>query len=359
MDMYLVGGAVRDQLLGRNVEERDWVVVGAHPEELVKQGYRQVGKDFPVFLHPESHEEYALARTERKTGHGYTGFSCYAAPDVSLEDDLKRRDLTINAMAMTPEGKLVDPFHGQTDLQHKQLRHVSEAFAEDPVRILRAARFAAQLPGFEVQPDTMALMQGMVKDGEAKHLVPERIWKECEKAMHAVEPCRFFEVLQQTGLLQDLSHSIEIAWQDLKTAAAHSEQATIRFACTWHRGDSDAVAELCQTWRAPKVHTALAILLCKHRDNLLRSPRAASDVLSTLQQCDAFRRPKRFDSLLIAAKACSSEPTPHIQSFWQGALASCEEIDMATITQAPKDHSIQRAVQQARTAKIDAFLKNH
>src|SRR2546421_148642 len=198
---YVVGGAVRDELLGLPVKDRDYVVVGATPDEMVKAGYKPVGKDFPVFLHPETHEEYALARTERKSGRGYKGFTVYATPDVTLEDDLRRRDLTINAMAKDESGALIDPFHGKEDLAKGVLRHVSEAFAEDPVRILRVARFAARF-GFSVAAETMALMRRMVDSGEADYLVAERVWQEFAKGLAEPHPEKMFEVLESSGLLQ-------------------------------------------------------------------------------------------------------------------------------------------------------------
>lgn len=201
--IYLVGGAVRDQLLGRLVKERDWVVVGATPEAMLALGYRPVGKDFPVFLHPETHEEYALARTERKIGPGYHGFACTASPDVTLEEDLKRRDLTINAIAQTPSGDIIDPYGGVQDIQDRVLRHVSPAFVEDPVRILRLARFAARYSGlgFYVAPETRVLMQQMVMQGEVDHLVAERVWQELERALGEAEPGQFFEVLRSCSAL--------------------------------------------------------------------------------------------------------------------------------------------------------------
>src|SRR5690606_3983765 len=195
MDVYLVGGAVRDELLGLPVRERDWCVVGATPGEMRDLGYRQVGKDFPVFLHPETGEEYALARTERKTGPGYHGFEFRSSPDVTIEDDLRRRDLTVNAMAKDASGRLIDPFNGRRDLEQRVLRHVSDSFAEDPVRILRVAKFAARLApyGFVTADETMALMAAMVENGEADELVPHRVWKECEAALGAARPRVFFE----------------------------------------------------------------------------------------------------------------------------------------------------------------------
>ena len=195
MEVYLVGGAVRDELMGRPVHERDWVVVGGSPEALISAGYQPVGKGFPVFLHPTTHEEYALARTERKTAAGYHGFQFYAAPEVTLEDDLRRRDLTINAMAKSTDGKIIDPFHGREDLQRCLLRHVSPAFAEDPVRLLRVARFAARYPHFQIAQETWKLMRAMVEAGGVNALVPERVWQETVRALSEAAPCRFFEVL--------------------------------------------------------------------------------------------------------------------------------------------------------------------
>src|ERR671939_1527367 len=203
MEIYAVGGAVRDELLGLPVQDRDYVVVGATPEEMIALGFKPVGRDFPVFLHPETHEEYALARTERKSGRGYKGFSVHASPDVTLEEDLRRRDLTINAMAKAEDGTLIDPYGGKRDLEQRILRHVSEAFAEDPVRILRVARFAARF-GFRVAPETMALMKQMVASGEADYLVAERVWQEFAKGLMEREPERMFEVLEACSLQKKL-----------------------------------------------------------------------------------------------------------------------------------------------------------
>jgi len=203
LDCYLVGGAVRDEMLGREVHDRDWVVVGSTPKQMRRRGFLKVGRDFPVFLHPRTHEEYALARTERKQGEGHTGFTVTADPSVTLEDDLKRRDLTINAMARTPEGELVDPYAGARDLQERRLRHVSDAFVEDPLRVFRVARFAAQLPGFQVAPDTAKLMCEMVARGELRTLSAERVWQELEKALEAPDPEGFFRVLTDCGGLAD------------------------------------------------------------------------------------------------------------------------------------------------------------
>ncbi|EKD92292.1 MAG: hypothetical protein ACD_29C00083G0003, partial [uncultured bacterium] len=201
MKVFLVGGAVRDELLGRSITERDWVVVGSSPEELIASNFQPVGKDFPVFLHPKTHEEYALARTERKTGRGYKGFHFYTSPNVTLEEDLERRDLTINAMAKSESGQFIDLFGGQADLKAKLLHHVSPAFSEDPVRVLRVARFAALLPNFQVHPETNRLMSHMVQQGEIDALVSERVWKELSRALENENPCRFFEVLDACGAL--------------------------------------------------------------------------------------------------------------------------------------------------------------
>jgi len=248
MEIYLVGGAVRDLLLGLPVKERDWVVVGSTPEEMIELGYTRVGKDFPVFLHPETREEYALARTERKTGPGYTGFDFHAAPDVSLEEDLQRRDLTINAMAENADGELIDPYDGRNDLDLGRLRHVSPAFAEDPVRILRVARFAARFAqwGFSVAHDTNALMRNMVAAGEVDHLVPERVWAELAKALAYDNPEKFFTVLHGCNALTVLFPEIEADYattdrahagsdlptclQTLKQCAAASRNTRVRFA---------------------------------------------------------------------------------------------------------------------------------
>ena len=224
MQIYLVGGAVRDQLLGLEVVERDWVVVGASVEQMLALGYQQVGKDFPVFLHPETKEEYALARTERKTGSGYTGFSVHAAADVTLEEDLQRRDLTINAMAQTDSGQIIDPFDGQADLAQGVLRHVSPAFSEDPVRILRAARFAARFGrwGFHVAHSTNRLMRAMVAAGEIDALVPERVWKETQRALATEQPLRFFQALLGCNAFTRLFPELAPLFHTATSPAAHS-----------------------------------------------------------------------------------------------------------------------------------------
>lgn len=302
MEIFLVGGAVRDELLDRPVFERDWVVVGATPEELIALNFQPVGRDFPVFLHPETHEEYALARTERKTSKGYKGFAFYATPDVTLVEDLKRRDLTINAMAKSKEGKIIDPYNGQADLKSHWLRHVSDAFAEDPVRILRIGRFASMLPDFNVHPDTNRLMHDMVKAGEVDALVAERVWKELSRALMTKAPERFFEVLEQC-------HALPILFPELvdntpgitalKAAVSKQHNDLIRFAALLHNLEPKQVQSLCNRYRLPKEYTDLALLVSRYLKcykNLNSSN--AKDFLDLLRATDAFRRPQRFFDFL-------------------------------------------------------------
>ncbi|HVJ25829.1 MAG TPA: multifunctional CCA tRNA nucleotidyl transferase/2'3'-cyclic phosphodiesterase/2'nucleotidase/phosphatase, partial [Burkholderiales bacterium] len=292
MKIYLVGGAVRDELLGLPVKERDYVVVGATPEEMVAKGFKPVGKDFPVFLHPNTHEEYALARTERKSGRGYKGFQVHASPEVTLEEDLKRRDLTINAIAKAEDGALIDPFGGRKDLDAKVLRHVSEAFAEDPVRILRVARFAARF-GFKVHEGTMELMRRMVESGEADFLVPERVWQEFSRGLAEAHPERMFEVLERSGLSRKLLPEL----QRIPAALSKASSLPVRFALlTWGK---DATA-LCDRLRAPNEVRELALTAHRVRDKLKSA--TPEDLLELLKRADAFRRPDRFAELLEAAR---------------------------------------------------------
>jgi len=269
MKIYLVGGAVRDRLLGLAVKEKDWVVVGATPQQMLAQGFQQVGKEFPVFLHPKTHEEYALARMERKTGPGYKGFSFDTAPSVTLEEDLRRRDLTINAMAETEDGTLIDPYHGKKDLDAKRLRHVSAAFSEDPVRILRVARFAARYAylGFHVAPETMVLMREMVTSGEVNALVPERVWKELERALSEKNPEVFFGVLEECGALAVLFPELtqaSVGMAALKQAVLLTEDTIVRFAALLHAGTKDTINTLCKRYRAPNEYQKLALLVALH-----------------------------------------------------------------------------------------------
>ena len=344
MQIYLVGGAVRDQLLNYPHKEQDYVVVGATPEQMLAQGYRLVGKDFPVFLHPHTHAEYALARTERKIGPGYTGFTCYAAPDVTLEDDLKRRDLTINAMAQTPDGKIIDPYGGLQDLKNKLLRHVSPAFAEDPVRILRTARFAARYAhlGFTVAAETMQLMRAMVRAGEINALVAERVWQELQRALTEQTPAEFIKVLRACGALKILFPEIEQLfgvpnppkWHPeidtgihtlmaLTQAAQLSADPGLRFAALvhdlgkgatpfteWpsHPGHEERGVELiralCKRYLVPNDYQELAVLTSRYHTHCHRvSELKPATLLTTLEKLDAFRRPARFKLFLLACEA--------------------------------------------------------
>jgi tRNA nucleotidyltransferase (CCA-adding enzyme) len=339
--VYQVGGCVRDGLLGLPVKDRDWVVVGATAGEMRALGFRQVGKDFPVFLHPETHEEYALARTERKTGPGYHGFTVHASPEVPLEEDLRRRDLTINAMARAEDGTLVDPFGGREDLAHGVLRHVSPAFVEDPVRILRVARFAARY-GFSVAQETGALLEAMVRAGEVDALVPERVWAELQAALGEREPPRFFAVLRDCGALARLLPEIEALFgvpqpaehhpevdtgehvmRVLEQAARLSREPVVRFAALVHDLGKGAtprsewprhigheergvalVEGLCDRFRAPREYRELGVLTARfhgrcHRALELR----AATVVDLLERLDALRRPERFERFLLACEA--------------------------------------------------------
>lgn len=311
MKTYLVGGAVRDQLLGLPIQERDFVVVGATPEEMLAQGFKQVGKDFPVFLHPETHEEYALARTERKTGKGYTGFAFYAAPNVTLEDDLKRRDLTINAMAQDEQGKIIDPYHGQEDLKNRYLRHVSAAFIEDPVRILRVARFAARFTQFEVHPETLQLMREMVRSGEVDALVPERVWQEFSRALQEKSPQRFLEVLQSCGALEKLFPEIYDFSQGnilLSQMAALTHDPVVRFASLWINTSPESVAQFCLRNRVPSEYRDLATLIAKYQRDFLNLISATPEnILSLLEKVDAFRRPERFLQFLQVCRILTED----------------------------------------------------
>lgn len=344
MQVYLVGGAVRDELLNRKVGERDWVVVGATPEEMLRLGYRQVGREFPVFLHPQSNEEYALARLERKSGAGYRGFVTDPSPSVTLEQDLKRRDLTINAMARAADGTLIDPYGGRRDLERRVLRHVSEAFAEDPLRILRVARFAARFAhlGFGVAEETLELMRSMVRAGEVRALVPERVWQETERALRETRPVVYFEVLRGCGALAEVFPEIEALfgvpqpeqWHPevdtgvhtlmvLDMAARLSPLSSVRFAalthdlgkaCTprakWprHAGHETAsvrlVNELCARLRIPNDHRDLAVLVARHHGVVHRALELRpATILELLEHTDALRRPERFESFLLACEA--------------------------------------------------------
>ena len=296
MDIYLVGGAVRDNMLKLPVEERDWVVVGATPDELTTQGYRSVGKDFPVFLHPTTQEEYALARTERKSGAGHRGFVCDANAEVTLEQDLARRDLTINAIAQSPAGELIDPYGGLNDLQARILRHVSPAFVEDPLRILRVARFLARFEplGFNIAPETMALMQAMIAEGAIRELTPERVFMECEKALKALAPAAFFKLLEKLGANQFLWPEVTDLTR-LSQLCQRTTQPEFRFAALF-LGVSEAQATArCRALKAPNRYTELVLMISRGYTTWLNLDQLdASEILSHFYQLDAFRRDERY-----------------------------------------------------------------
>jgi tRNA nucleotidyltransferase (CCA-adding enzyme) len=340
---YVVGGAVRDELLGLPVKDRDHVVVGATPEEMERLGYKPVGKDFPVFLHPKTHEEYALARTERKSGRGYKGFTVHASPEVTLEEDLRRRDLTINAIAKDEHGRLIDPFGGRKDLEGKILRHVSEAFAEDPVRILRVARFAARF-GFDVAPETMALMKRMVASGETDYLVPERFWQEFSKGLMEREPQRMFGVLEACGLRQKLL-------PELEAIGALEGTLAQRFArLAWPLKESEVEA-LCERLKVPGEVRELALLACRNhvalRASRLATPQA---LLELLRRTDAFRRPERFQDLLAVARR--DEPVIDTSRL-EKAFAAAAAVDAGAIAgKASSPQEIARLIDQARADAI-------
>jgi tRNA nucleotidyltransferase (CCA-adding enzyme) len=362
MDIYLVGGAVRDKLLGIPVKDRDWVVVGATPEEMLSLGYRQVGADFPVFLHPRTHEEYALARTERKQGQGYHGFAVYSAPDVTLEDDLERRDLTINAMAMTEDGTLIDPFDGQQDLENRQLRHVSKAFAEDPLRILRAARFAARFHhlGFRVADDTMALMRSMVAGGEVRHLVPERVWQEVQRALHEITPVTFFEVLKTTGALADLIPELaddETAFRTAMAALAGSAEQELatecRCAALLHPLSREQVSDRAAALKAPNDCRDLSRLVVALAPVIRQRSLTADTVLELFNQADAWRRPDRF-GLLLETLACLPDGLDSgTRSKLEQAMEGARSVDARSLmAQGFKGKELGEAIGRERLRRI-------
>jgi tRNA nucleotidyltransferase (CCA-adding enzyme) len=379
MRIFSVGGAVRDELLGLPVQDRDFVVVGASPEEMLARGFRPVGKDFPVFLHPVTHEEYALARTERKAGHGYKGFTFHASPEVTLEEDLARRDLTINAIARSDDGTLIDPFGGIDDLEKRILRHVGPAFAEDPVRILRVARFTARFGEFSIAAETMLLMRQMVEDGEADHLVAERVWQELARGLMEKAPSRMIGTLRDCGALGHLLPALDKLFGVPQRADYHPEIDTgahvllaldyaaradfglpVRFAVLLHdlgkgltpeaelprhvgheeRG-FDLVKDACARLRPPAECRDLALLMARYHGDVRRVPKMrASTVVRLLEKTDALRRPQRFRRLLDAC-ACDfrgrlgwqDRPAPASEMF-PLALEAAQSVDAAAIARA-------------------------
>ena len=417
MQIYMVGGAVRDRLLGLPVQDHDWVVVGATPEQMVDAGYLPVGKDFPVFLHPDSREEYALARTERKSGRGYKGFTVFTSPDVTLEEDLARRDLTINSIAACADWTsaggqlgskvdLIDPFGGQRDLQAKVLRHVTDAFREDPVRILRLARFAARFHDFSIAPETMALLREMVADGEADHLVPERVWQELSRGLMEAHPARMFEVLRECGALAVVLPELNRLWGVPQRAEYHPEVDTgvhvmmvlqmaarlgaslpVRWACLMHdlgkgttpadvlprhigheQRSSKLLRTVGQRLRVPTDCTELADVVAREHGNIHRSGDLnAAALVRLLERCDAFRKPARFADALLACE-CDARgrlgmeedaypQRPHLLA----ALAAAQGVDTASVAQAAVDRgargdAIGKAVATARAQAVQAWL---
>ena len=325
LQVYLVGGAIRDKLLGLQVKERDWVVIGASRKQMLKLGYREVGNSFPVFLHPETSEEYALARTETKTGPGYKGFKVDASADVTLEEDLLRRDLTINAMAENPAGGLIDPYGGRQDLEARVLRHVSPAFVEDPVRVLRVARFQARLAGlnFRIAPETMALMKQIVDNGEIDNLVAERIWQELHKSLLTTQPWQFFVTLAACGAISRILAPAEPVLDEcnraLRCASSHSDDPVVRFAAWAAPIDLAGIRSTCEHLKTPREYTDLAVLTHQYSDFFQQSTQLPPpEVLDGFKALDAFRRPERFEQFLLAAEAVSraqpgKEHWPHPQ----------------------------------------------
>jgi tRNA nucleotidyltransferase (CCA-adding enzyme) len=401
---YLVGGAVRDSLLGYPFHERDWVVVGATPQQMLDAGYQQVGKDFPVFLHPQTKEEHALARTERKSGKGYTGFSVYAAPDVTLEQDLKRRDLTINAIAQADNGSLVDPFGGVDDIKHKILRHVSDAFAEDPLRVLRVARFYARYAhlGFTVAAETQALMQQL--SSELNTLTPERVWQETAKALSEQTPQAFFQLLYDTGALQTLMPELAALWgvpqppqwhpeidtgvhtlMVLQQAALLSPRLDIRFAALVHdlgkgvtkpelwpahhgheRTGLPLIKQLCERLRVPNDCRELALLVCEYHQLVHRARELkSSTVLKLFEAIDLWRKPERLDAILLCCTAdlrgrTGFEQADYPQASYLQALATAARSTNARdlVAQGLTGEAIKQGLQKARLNSIKAAKAN-
>jgi tRNA nucleotidyltransferase (CCA-adding enzyme) len=363
MRTFRVGGSVRDELLGLEVQDQDHVVVGANPDEMVKRGFRPVGADFPVFLHPETHEEYALARTERKTAPGYRGFVFHADAGVTLEEDLRRRDLTINAMARGEDGKLVDPYGGERDLRAGVLRHVSEAFAEDPVRILRVARFAARF-GFAIAPETMELMRRMVAAGEADALVPERVWQELARGLMEKSPSRMIAVLRECGALARILPEVDRSFDRpevpealamrLDRAAARGYALAVRFALLVLDLKPEEAARLAERVNAPSDCRELALLAIRERDSIATCYLDADATLEVLERSDAFRRPERLDRLLEVAECDSHADAPESygpRRQLRRALEAARQVDAGAVAREnPRD--IPGALRRARLAAI-------
>lgn len=361
MKTYLVGGAVRDKLLQEAVSERDWVVVGATPEELLKQGYKPVGRDFPVFLHPDTKEEYALARTERKTSSGHRGFVCDANPNVTLEEDLARRDLTINAIAEDEHGKLIDPYGGAQDIERKLLKHVSQAFVEDPLRVLRVARFAARFKklGFQVAKETRLLMQSMTDSGELQSLTPERVWQEWYKSLQTDSPAEFIRVLHDVGALTVIfpelnGSALEQSLLSLKVVAGHSLDASTRLAAFMrHLASKDRIEALCMRLKVPKKFMQRAVL-AHALGGIIQTleMKDAEAVVTAIEKVDAFRKPERFQALL-----CACEVSTIASHLWQTVLEAASSVDASELVQRGlKGASMKTALHQARVSAVQDCL---
>jgi tRNA nucleotidyltransferase (CCA-adding enzyme) len=362
MKIYLVGGAVRDELLGRPVKECDWVVVGAMPDQLLHLGFKPVGKDFPVFLHPKTHEEYALARTERKINKGYKGFTFYTSPDVSLEEDLLRRDLTINAMAKDEHDRIIDPYGGRRDLAEKKLHHVSSAFVEDPVRILRLARFAAKLPDFSIHSDTLQLMQKMVGMGEVNALVPERVWQELFRALTEVAPWRFLNVLIDAKALSilfpEIKKSFQLASARLTKVAALTDSPMLRFSALLSPLKKDQIEALCKRYRVPASYRNLSILVSREYVHYMRLDiQNGSSILKFLNALDALRRPMRFRQCLeLYYMFDSQQKTKTMNHVLLRSLNVVKKVDTAPLlAKELKGLAFAKALEKAR---IDAIEDN-
>ncbi|MBS0610448.1 MAG: multifunctional CCA addition/repair protein [Proteobacteria bacterium] len=410
MQIYMVGGAVRDRLLGRPVNDHDWVVVGARPEDMLARGFVPVGRDFPVFLHPETHEEYALARTERKSGRGYRGFVVQTSPDVTLEEDLSRRDLTINAIASSEDrlgaGAIFDPYGGARDLEHRVLRHVTDAFREDPVRILRVARFAARFADFAVAPETLQLMREMVQAGEADHLVAERVWQELSRGLMEDQPTRMFDVLRDCGALTVVLPELDRLWgvpqrpeyhpevdtgvhvmMVLNMAARLSAPLAVRFACLVHdlgkgttptdmlprhigheQRSARLLKDLCERLRVPVDCRELADVVAREHGNIHKSGElGAGALVRLLERCDAIRKPERFDHILLACECDARgrlgfEDAPYPQRpRLLAALAAVLDVATAPIAAAAAARGLQGAqvgaqIHQARVRAVAEAL---
>lgn len=360
MKVYLVGGAVRDKLLGLPIKERDWVVVGATPQEMLEQGFKKVGRDFPVFLHPKTHEEYALARTERKTGKGYTGFVCYSDPTVTLADDLQRRDLTINAIAQDADGKIIDPYGGCKDLKNHLLRHVSAAFTEDPVRILRVARFAARLGDFKVAANTNSLMQTMLASGEVDFLVPERVWQELDRALQESYPTRFFTVLKNCRALAKLfseisDHLIPIK-KALRSVVSLSQDSKVRFAAIAFNLDQIELKKLSNQYRLPNAYRELALLTIRiknERDDRLAE---AEGLVSLIEHADGYRKPERLKQALLACQANDRKFVP-VTTRVSRAYEITKKVGLTPKTiEREEKQQLRQILHDHRTKKLEQYL---